>query len=176
MRIVKWLIGIIVVLAVVFVGGAFFMPREVTVARSIEIDKPAAEIFPHVNALKAAEGWSPWLGRDPEVQLTYSGPEEGVGNKLVWASEHPQVGNGSQEIIASEPDKMVQTALDFGPMGSAVAQFDLVEAGGKTTVTWGFETDLGNNPMARWMGTQMDKWVGGDYETGLANLKALVEG
>ncbi len=176
MRILKWILGIVVLLAVVFVGGGFLMPREVAVARSIEIEKPAAEIFPYVNALQAGEAWSPWLGRDPEVQLTYSGPDAGVGNKLVWASEHPQVGNGIQEIVASEPDRMVQTALDFGPMGSAMAQFDLVEAGGKTTVTWGFETDLGNNPMARWMGTQMDKWVGGDYETGLANLKALVEG
>ena len=175
MRILKWLGIVVVVLAVVFVGGAYLMPREVEVARSIDIQKPAAEIYPHVSALKAAEAWSPWLGRDPNVQLVYSGPEMGVGNKLVWASEDPQVGNGSQEIIAADPDKMVQTALDFGPMGTATAQFDLVEDSVATTVTWGFKTDLGMNPMARWMGPMMDGWVGADYELGLANLKALVE-
>ena len=58
----------------------------------------------------------------------------------------------------------------------AVANFELVESDGKTAVTWGFETDLGSNPMARWMGLMMDSWVGGDYEAGLSNLKALVEG
>jgi len=32
------------------------------------------------------------------------------------------------------------------------------------------------NPMGRWMGLMMDGWVGPDYETGLSNLKSLVEG
>ena len=176
MRVLKWILGIVALLAVVFFGGAFFLPQNVEVARSVEIEAPASDIFPHVNSLKAAAEWSPWLGKDPEVQLIYSGPDEGIGATLDWASEHPQVGNGSQIISASDADTKVTTALDFGPMGKALANFDLVENAGTTTVTWGFETDLGSNPMARWIGLMMDKWVGGDYETGLFNLKSLVEG
>ncbi len=176
MRIIKWMLGILVALVVVFLAGAFALPKDVAVARSIEIDATPDQIFPHVNSLKAGAEWSPWLGRDPEVQLTYSGPDAGVGAKLDWTSDHPQVGNGSQIISASVPDKQVTTDLDFGDMGSAVAVFELVENAGKTTVTWGFETDLGSNPVARWMGLMMDKWVGGDYEAGLSNLKSLVEG
>jgi hypothetical protein len=176
MRIFKWLLGIVVVLAAIFFAGGFLLPKDVTVARSIEIDAPAEQIFPYVNSLKAGADWSPWLGRDPEVQLTYSGPDKGVGAKLNWASEHPQVGSGSQEISLSEQNSKVVTALDFGDMGNAVAQFNLVETAGKTTVTWDLATDMGNTPMGRWMGLMMDTWVGGDYETGLANLKALIEG
>ena len=176
MRFIKWLFGIIVVLSIVFVAGAFLLPKEVAVARSIEIDAPAEQVFPHVNSLKAGAEWSPWLDRDPDVQLAYSGPDEGVGAKLDWTSDHPQVGNGSQMISASVPNEKVTTELDFGDMGTAVANFDLVENNGKTQVTWGFETDMGNNPVGRWMGLMMDSWVGGDYEAGLANLKALVEG
>lgn len=176
MRLLKWLVGLIAVLAVVFFGGAFLLPKDVTVARSVEINAPASDIFPYVNSLKAAGEWSPWLGRDPQVQLEYSGPDEGVGAKLAWASDDPQVGNGTQEITVSEPDKLVETALDFGPMGQALAKFDLAESGGTTTVTWSLESDMGNNPTWRWMGLMMDDWVGGDYETGLANLKALIEG
>ena len=176
MRFLKWILGILVVLVVIFVAGAFLLPRTVEVARTIEIDAPAADVFPHVNSLKAGEAWSPWLSRDPEVQLAYSGPEAGVGAKLDWTSDHPQVGNGTSLITASEADKLVENELDFGDMGTALARFQLVESNGKTTVTWGFETDLGKNPVARWMGLMMDKWVGGDYETGLTNLKAVVEG
>ena len=176
MRLLKWLLGIVVLLAIVFLAGAYLLPREVTVARSIEIDAPAAEIFPHVNSMQATEAWSPWLARDPGVRLAYSGPEAGVGNKMDWASDNPQVGTGSQEVIASTPDSHVSTALDFGPMGTATASFDLVEAGAATTLTWGFVSDNGMNPMARWMGLMMDGMVGADYEAGLANLKALVEG
>lgn len=112
----------------------------------------------------------------PKPNCPNSGPEAGVGNTLNWTSEHPQVGTGSQEIVESVPEQTVKTALDFGPMGSASASFDLTPEGDQTQVTWGFESDLGMNPMSRWMGLMMDKWVGGDYERGLTNLKALVEG
>ena len=175
MRVLKYLIGILAVLIVVFVAGAYLLPREVSVARTTTIDAPASAVFPHVNSLKATEAWSPWLDRDPNVELSYEGPDQGAGAKMAWASENRNVGNGTQEIIASETDKRVATHLDFGDMGTADAEFLLVEADGKTEITWGFTTDMGNNPMGRWMGLMMDGWVGGDYEAGLAKLKTLVE-
>ena len=176
MRILKRLAGAVLLLALVFVAVGLLLPRAVSVERSIVIDAPPSEVFPYVNSLKAGADWSPWLGRDPEVALTYSGPDDGVGATLEWASDHPQVGNGRQEIVASEPDARVETALDFGDMGAATAQFLLVPENGRTTVTWTLDTDMGGNPVGRWMGLMMDRWVGGDYETGLSNLKNLVEG
>ena len=142
----------------------------------MRIDAPAEQVFPYVNSLQKTEEWSPWLDRDPDVKLTYSGPESGVGNTLVWESENPQVGNGRQEITLSQENERVETALDFGPMGEANAFFALLGEGDATDLTWGFTSDMGMNPMSRWMGLMMDKWVGGDYETGLAKLKAVVEG
>jgi hypothetical protein len=176
MRILKLLIGIVLLLALIIGVGGMLLPRDVTIARTIDINAPADQVFPHVNAMQATEAWSPWLDRDPNVQLTYTGPDAGVGNKLQWASDDPQVGNGTQEITASDPGKQVTTALDFGDMGLAKAQFLLNETNGVTTVTWMLDTDMGAGPIGRWMGLMMDKWVGGDYETGLQNLKSLVEG
>jgi hypothetical protein len=60
-------------------------------------------------------------------------------------------------------------------MGTAMASFILVEDAGKTTITWDLDTDMGNKPIGRYMGLMMDKWVSGDYDKGLSNLKALVE-
>lgn len=175
MRILKWFLGIVVLLAIVVVAGGYILPSQVTVARSIDIDAAPDVVFPHVNSLKAGQGWSPWLGIDPNVQTTFSGPDEGVGAKLEWASAHPQVGSGSQEIVASEDNQRVETALNFGEMGLAKAEFLLAGQGDVTAVTWTLETDMGSNPAMRWMGLMMDRWVGADYETGLANLKTLVE-
>lgn len=175
MVILRILAGVVVVV-VVLTGAAYLLPRDVEVARSITINATAEEIFPHVNSMQKTEAWSPWLDRDPDVQLTYEGPETGVGNKLTWTSEDPQVGNGTQVIIASVENERVETDLDFGPMGTAKARFVLAAAGDATEVTWGFASDMGLNPMWRWMGLMMDRWVGGDYETGLGNLKTLVEG
>ena len=176
MRLIKRLIIGLIIAAAVLVAVAYILPRNVTVERSVTINAPAAVIFPHVNSLKMNEAWSPWIDRDPQIKLTYSGPDAGVGSKLTWTSDHPQVGNGSNMITESIPDQSVKTALDFGAMGTATAWITLAEDGTATQVKWGFTTDMGMNPAARWMGLMMDKWVGADYQTGLTRLKALVEG
>lgn len=175
MRWVVRIVGALVVLAAVLVGVAFLLPREVTVSRSVVIDAPPEAIWPHVAALEATRAWSPWMTLDPDMQVSFSGPETGVGNRMDWVSEKRNVGTGSQEITAAVEPERVDTALDFGPMGTADATIALAPDGAGTVVTWGFRTDLGTNPVSRWMGLMMDDWVGGDYETGLANLKALVE-
>lgn len=168
------LIGIVALVAVLLAIG-MLLPRNVEVTRSIEIDAPPETVFGHVNSLQRAAEWSPWLGIDPDVQTTYSGPEEGVGNRLEWTSEHPQVGNGAQEIVESDANSRVVSALDFGDMGLASATFDLEPEGDGTLVTWGLDADMGAGPIGRWMGLMMDNWVGADYERGLASLKALAE-
>ncbi len=175
MRWIKRILLILLVLILVLVGASYLLPGKAEVSRSVTINAPAAAIFPFVNSMQATEKWSPWLARDPETKLAYSGPEAGVGNTLSWSSEHPQVGSGSQEIIESVENQFVRTALDFGSMGTANASFTLQPEGDQTEISWGFESDLGMNPMSRWMGLMMDEWVGGDYERGLSNLKELVE-
>lgn len=176
MRLLKTLLRIALILVILLVAVAFVLPREIEVVRTTSINAPAEAVFPYVNSMQQTEAWSPWLDRDPDVQLSYSGPESGVGNRMEWASDHPQVGNGSQEITQSVENERVVTALDFGDMGTAEAQFVLEDTGKTTGVTWGFVTDAGMNPIMRYMGLMMDRWVGADYEKGLANLKAVVEG
>ncbi|WP_050604569.1 SRPBCC family protein [Ruegeria sp. 6PALISEP08] len=175
MKVVLRILAGLGLIAVAVVAVSYLLPGKAEVSRSITIDAPAEAIFPYVNSMQETEQWSPWLHRDPDTQLTYSGPEAGVGNALNWSSEHPQVGTGSQVIVESVENQRVQTELDFGPMGTATVSFLLEPGGNSTLVTWGFESDLGLNPISRWMGLMMDKWVGGDYQRGLTNLKALIE-
>ena len=176
MKLLKTALLGICVLAVVFLAGAYLLPGEVSVIRSVRIPAPAEQVFPYVNSLQKTEEWSPWLALDPDTVLSYSGPEEGVGNRLEWSSENESVGQGTQEITLSVPHERVETALDFGSMGTAKAYFDLAADGAETRVTWGLVSDLGHNPVARWMGLMLDSWVGADYERGLGNLKAVVTG
>lgn len=176
MRFLKWTFGLFLGLVIVLAAVGMLLPREVTVARSVEVNVPADKVFAHVNGLKAMAEWSPWLERDPNVKLTYSGPETGEGAALSWTSEHPQVGNGSQKIVEVIENEKVMTALDFGDMGTANAAVLLQAGGEKTVVTWTLESDMGAGPVGRWMGLMMDKWVGADYEVGLFRLKTLVEG
>jgi len=169
---------LLVLLAAILILGAaaYLFPREVTVERSIEIAAPPKEVFPHVNSMRRFAEWSPWQDMDPDMQQSFSGPEEGVGNRMEWTSDDPGVGSGSQEITLSIPGKRVETALDFGDMGTARAWHILEPTAAGTEVTWGLVADMGNSPVGRYMGLMMDRWVGADYERGLTRLKARVEG
>ena len=92
---------------------------------------------------------------------------------MAWTSEDPNVGSGSQKITAAEPYALVKTFLDFGEHGTADAAFRLeAVADGQTRVTWAFETDLGYNPVARYMGLMFDGMVGAEF---LKVLRRYVE-
>jgi len=171
---IRKLLGALVVVVVVLVGGAYLLPRESHVERSIVIDRPAAAIFPLLESPKRFNQWSPWKDIDPNVRMSYSGPESGVGAAMAW-NGNSKVGRGSQIITEVVADQRVKTDLNFGDMGSAKAEWLLAPAGGGTTVRWTLDADVGNNPIGRYMGLFMDRMVGPDYERGLRQLKELAE-
>lgn len=168
----KVLVGLIGLVLIICVVG-FALPRQVHVERSVTIGASPDVVFPHVNSLRAFNAWSPWAAMDPDMDYTYSGPDEGLGMRVEWVSD--TVGTGSQEIVESVANERVRTTLDFGMQGVAEAAFVLTAVEDGTHLTWSFDTDMGPWPTGRYMGLLMDKWVGGDYDKGLANLKALVE-
>lgn len=165
----------LVLLSTMLVAVAFALPQHVTVARSQVINAPEADVFPFVNDLRKFNTWQPWAARDPEIRIVYTGPDSGVGAGMTWESEHSEVGSGKQEIVESTEYSHVKVALDFGDMGKGASTFRLEPYGAGTRVVWLFETDTGNNPLQRWMGLMLERWVGADYEQGLQNLKTAAE-
>jgi effector-binding domain-containing protein len=177
----KKMFYVIAALAIAFVVAGFFLPSEVHVERSVAIDRPAATVFTLVNGFRTFNSWSPWAQRDPEAQFVYSGPDLGVGARLEWSGDPRLVGNGWQEITDSQPDSLVRMHLDFDQQGAADSYFQLSGLDNGVSVTWGFDTDLTkgqsffNALLAKYFGLFFDKWIGTDYEEGLANLKAFAE-
>lgn len=176
MRLLGRLLLGLVLLIFALSAGAYLLPRNVIVERQIVIDAAPEEVFEHIKSLQRFTEWSPWSGRDPDMQMAFSGPEEGVGNAMEWSSDEPSVGSGRQEIVSYVENERVTTELDFGGMGTAEAWWILYDIDAGTGVTWGLNADMGNSPIGRWMGLFMDNMVGPDYEAGLGNLQALVEG
>lgn len=171
----KILVGL-AVLVVLLVLVGLLLPASAHVERTTTIDAPTANVFALVNSYRNFNRWSPWAERDPETVYTYEGPDSGVGAKMSWASQNPQVGTGFQTITASQPYSRVETLLDFGSQGTAEAFFDLEETDSGTVVTWGFDTEFGMNLVSRYFGLMFDRWIGADYEAGLANLLKVAEG
>jgi effector-binding domain-containing protein len=174
-RILKRILIVLVVLFVASVVVGLLLPSSAHVQRSTTIAAPPAAVFAVVNSFKRFNEWSPWYELDPAARYVYSGPQQGVGARLEWSSDKPEVGSGSQEIIASEPDKRVRNKLDFGSQGTAESEFSIVPVDQGSEVTWSFDSQFGYDLLQRYFGLLFEKWIGADFEKGLAKLKTVVE-
>ena len=169
-------IAIIVVVAIVAVLiYAALRPATFQVQRSIAIKAPPEKILAHLEDFKQWRDWSPYEKYDPDMQRSYGGSPSGKGATYEW-SGNSKVGAGHMEILEVSPAR-VSIKLDFiKPFeGHNVATFSLVPQGELTNVTWMMD---GPSPyIARLMGLvfNMDRMIGGDFETGLQNLKAVSE-
>lgn len=172
----KILIGLVVVI-VVFAVIVAMQPSTFHIERSVAISAPPAAVFPQVNEARRWEAWSPYAKRDPHMTLTYEGPSAGVGAVYAWSGNR-EVGEGRSTIVESRPYDLVKFKLEFfKPMkGVNDVTFTFRPEGNQTVVTWSM--DGKNNFVARAVCVfmDMDKMVGGDFEKGLTQLKALVEG
>jgi uncharacterized protein YndB with AHSA1/START domain len=176
MKILKGLFIAALALVAVFVGvGLLFLPASVHVERSTVIDASPAEVYPLVASLERFNEWSPWAGLDPAAVYEFTGPAAGVGARMTWRSDKPEVGAGSQEVIAAVENREVTVRLAFEGQGEALAGWTLEPQGEGTLATWSFDMDLGMNPVMRWMGLMIDGPIGADYEFGLSRLKEVAE-
>lgn len=166
----------LLVLALIIVGGGFLLPASSHVERSTVINVPQAQVFTMLNGFERFNEWSPWAKLDPNTQYEFKGPSQGVGAFMSWASQQAGVGAGSQEIIESTPPTLIRVKLAFVGQGDAVAFYRLEPMETGTKVTWGFDTEFGNDVIGRWFGYLMfDSMLGADYELGLSNLKMVLE-
>jgi hypothetical protein len=173
LNIILMLIPLAIVVVLVLASR---QPDDFKITRSGSISAPASAIFPHVNTLQKWEAWSPWAKLDPNSKSTFEGPAEGVGAKMSWAGNN-KVGVGSMSIMESRPSEFIQFKLEFQkPMQATnIAEFSFKPEGDQTNVTW---TMTGtNNFMGKVMNLFMncDKMVGGQFEKGLGDLKAVAE-
>ena len=174
MRILKWIgIGVIAVV-VLFVSVGFCLPRRFSVSRSIVVEAPPEAVYGVVAKLREWPTWTAWtVERYPDMKVTFSGPEEGVGARQSW--EGNSSGKGSVEITKASPEEGIayDFAFDGSPSTGGISFFPSFD--GATLVTWHAEGDLGMNPIARYFGLLMDRFMGPDFEVGLTNLKKKVE-
>jgi uncharacterized protein YndB with AHSA1/START domain len=175
MKILKGLFVFLVGLVLLFVVIGLFLPQQVHVERSITTTASPATVFGLVDGFRRFNEWSPWARIDPATKYTFSGPDTGVGARMEWSSAHPDVGSGSQEVIAVEPDHRVTSRLDFGMDNPTTSTILLEPQGTGTRVTWSLDSDFSGSLIGRYFGLALDRMVGPDYEKGLAQLQAVAE-
>ena len=161
--------------AAIFIFAAT-KPDTFRVERAISINAPAEKIFALINDFHQMSTWSPWEKIDPALQRTYSGAPSGKGAVYEWRG-NKDIGEGRMEIVESTPPSKVLLNLHFIKPFEAtdMVEFTLTPNGELTAVT---QAMYGPSPYLSKLMTiffSMEKMIGGKYEEGLANLKALAE-
>jgi carbon monoxide dehydrogenase subunit G len=169
-------VAIIVLLLGALLGIAAMRPKEFRYRRTTRIKAAPDKIFVNINDFHNWAAWSPYEKLDPEMQKTHSGPVSGKGSIYEWDG-NAKVGKGRMEIIDASAPRKVTIKLDFMRpfVAHNTAEFTLEPQGEITDVAWSM---YGPSPfVTRVMGVfmNMDALVGRDFETGLANLKAIAE-
>ena len=175
-KMLKKILLVVVVLLAVFLVYAATRPGSLHVQRTTSINAPPERIFSLIDDFHNWGSWSPYEKRDPAMKRTYSGAPSGQGAVYEWDG-NSNVGQGRMEITGVSRPSNVTIKLDFmKPIeGHDIAVFTLEPKGDTTNVTWSMD---GPTPyIGKVMGVilNMDTMIGGDFETGLANLKGIAE-
>lgn len=152
-------------------------PTDFRYTRTATMAAPPAAVFAQVNDLHKWEAWSPLAKLVPAAKMTYEGAAAGVGSSYSWSGNN-EVGEGRSTIVESQTGGLIRLKLEFvRPFtGTNDVEFTFKPEGAQTVVTW---TMTGkNNFMGKAVGLVMycEKMCGGQFEQGLASLKAIVEG
>ena len=173
--IIKILIVLALVVGVILIVAAF-QSSTYRVVRTATFGAPPASVFARTNDLHSYQTWNPFGKSDPAGTYAYEGPATGVGSILKWSSKG-QTGEGTMTNVESRPNELVRYRLVFiKPMaGTGDMAFTLQAQGNQTLVTWSMEG--GKVYLAKLMGLfmSMDKMIGGQFESGLASMKAIAE-
>ncbi|HEX6075394.1 MAG TPA: SRPBCC family protein [Micromonosporaceae bacterium] len=147
-----------------------------TVERSVRIEAPQARIYHQITDFHNWTSWSPWEDLDPQLKRSYSGAASGTGARYAWSGNR-KVGQGRMEIVEAVEPSLVRVDLVFEKPWKARndTRFIIEPEGSGSRVTWSMTGR--NTLMTRVMGvfTSMDRFVGPDFEKGLARLKATTE-
>ena len=172
MIVIYILLGLILALLL----GAALMPKSYNVERSIVIGKPLQTVMNHVGDLNHYSKWNPWQQSDPTAKSTVSGSPYQAGHKYAWTGK--KVGVGSLTLKDMD-NAHIHFLLEFFKPWKSKANdnwhFEPWGSGNETKVTWQNSGEL-PWPMARLMGPMITKNLNVQFQTGLENLKKLVEG
>jgi hypothetical protein len=170
------LLGIVAVIVLLVLVVAT-RPAQFRIERSITMAAPPATAFAQVNDLRAWAAWSPWEKLDPELKRTYAGAPAGAGATYAWAG-NKKVGEGRMTIEESARPAKIAIKLEFIKPWTAtnMTTFIFTPVAEGTRVTWSMDGHNNFTAKAASLFMNMDKLVGGDFEKGLAAMKAVAEG
>lgn len=177
-RALKILLIVIAAIIIVPLVIALFAKKDYSIEKEITINRPLVEVFDYVVILRNQDNFSVWMDMDLDVRQYFRGTDGTVGFVSAWESDDKNVGSGEQEITAIIPYQRIEYELRFiEPFESVSQAYMTTEAlsDDQTLVKWGFTGKM-NYPMNLMLVVMdFEGMIGNDLQTGLENLKDILE-
>lgn len=177
MKVVKKLLLFLLIMVIALLVVGLFTKKDYVISREITINKPKQQVFDYLKMLKNQNEFSKWAKMDPNMKKEFKGTDGTVGFISAWEG-NKDVGKGEQEITAIKEAEKIETEIRFiKPFESKAKGIMSVAAvdSASTKVAWSFDTHM-NYPMNLFgLVFGMESSIGDDLQTGLNNLKNLLE-
>mgnify|MGYP003607703147 CR=1 FL=1 len=178
MNILITILLIVLAIIIALLISGLFVKSDYEVNREVIINKPVREVFDYIKLLRNQDNFSKWAGMDPDMKKDYKGIDGEVGFVSSWESNNKDVGKGEQEILKiidlERIDFEIRFIKPFKSISSAYMITDFVTEN-HTKVIWGFSGKMSYPMNIMLLFMNMEKMIGKDFETGLNNLKNLME-
>ncbi|MDH5824095.1 SRPBCC family protein [Luteimonas sp. RD2P54] len=176
-RLLELLISLVIV-AVLFVVVGVLLPSERNLVEQVETNRRQTIVFDTINSFRRFDDWHPMVLQDPAIELNRSGPDEGVGARLDFSSDNRNIGDGSWEIVASEPRERVEIAITDEHRGSdkrTVFTLRPTGRGGRNMeITQTYHVEYGWDLIGRYAGLYVSRNVGDNMQLGLRRLSNML--
>ena len=165
--------AVVVVLAVTIATR----PSAFRIQRSVIISAPARVVFAHLEDFHRWSEWSPYEKLDPAAQKSYSGPATGPGSAFHYVGK--KLGEGRMTVTGVRPNELVAVRAEFIKPFAATNQIEFTltpaPAARGVRVTWAMSGN--NNFVFKAFGlvVNIDRMLGKEFESGLADLKRVSE-
>ncbi len=174
MKVFRIIFATLFIVLIILVVYSFFLPSELTIQREIVIKANPHSIEKYIADVREWPNWSVWNTIvDSTAEFDFQG-SIGEGSVMTWDGD--MIYSGRLEILKFSPGKTVSYLLtlrhgEFEYSGSFFFDYD----NGETRVYRSVTFDVGWNPMHKIFGTQLNEFLGEDYEKELQKLKFLAE-
>lgn len=168
-------LGILIILLLII---AAFAKKSYSVTSEITIQIPSHVVFDYLKLLKNQDNFSKWALMDPNMTKEYRGTDGTVGFVSAWESKEKNVGKGEQEIRKITEGEQIDFEIRFIKPFTGVAQAYLATdslSDKVTLVHWGFSSKMSYPTNLMLLVMKMEKMIENDLQTGLQNLKKLLE-
>lgn len=176
-NVLKYVFLLIGLFVLFILAASYFVDNKFGTERSVVINESNQEVFNYVRYLRNQDFYSVWADLDPDMNREYRGRDGSVGFVSMWEG-NDDVGKGEQEIMGINEFERIDFELRFQePFESTADAYFITDSLGidQTRVIWGFNSSMPRPMNLMLLFMDMEEMIAADYDTGLSNLKEILE-